>query len=65
MVALKSENREYTFIAPKTGVLHVNNDYQGTKHVSSGTAIAIIYPVLKKQKPFEIWHEWRNISDNR
>jgi bacteriocin secretion accessory protein len=54
IVALKSENHEYTITAPKTGVLHVNNDYQGIKYISSGTAIATIYPILKKQKFLEI-----------
>lgn len=54
IVALKSESHEYTITAPKTGVLHVNNDYQGIKYISSGTAIATIYPVLKKQKFLEI-----------
>lgn len=54
IATLKSENREYTVTAPKTGVLHIDNEYQGTKYVSSGTAIATIYPVLKKQKFLEI-----------
>lgn len=54
ITTLKSENREYTVTAPKTGVLHIDNEYQGTKYVSSGTVIASVYPILRKQKFLEI-----------
>lgn len=46
---LKNTSKEFTIKAPKTGVLHINENYKDARYISPGVEIAEIYPVLKNQ----------------
>jgi Membrane-fusion protein len=46
---LKIENGEYTVKAPKSGILHINDEYQGNKYINPGVEVAQIYPNIKEQ----------------
>lgn len=50
MRSLADETKSYTIRAPKDGIVHVISQYKGSKYISSGSNIAQIFPVLKKQK---------------
>lgn len=47
-------NKEYKVIAIKNGILHINNNYKGSRYVSAGTNLAQILPVLKTRKTLKI-----------
>lgn len=47
-------NKEYKVTAIKNGILHINNNYKGSRYVSAGTNLAQILPVLKTQKTLKI-----------
>lgn len=51
---ITSDSKEYVVKAPKDGVLHVDDHYQGIKYTSAGTSMARIYPVLADQKRLKI-----------
>lgn len=51
---LKTDNKKYKIKAPKTGVIHTTEQYQGAKYVGNGASLAEIYPVLRQQKYLRI-----------
>ena len=40
--------------APKTGVLHINEQYQNNQYIPAGTEIAEIYPILNHQQTIQL-----------
>lgn len=52
--SIKIENKEYTIKAPKNGILHINDQYQGNKYINPGIEVAQIYPEIKKQNYVKI-----------
>ncbi|WP_304202789.1 HlyD family efflux transporter periplasmic adaptor subunit [Lactobacillus intestinalis] len=52
--SIKIENKEYTIKSPKTGILHINDQYQGNKYINPGIEVAQIYPEIKKQTSVKI-----------
>lgn len=51
---LKTDNKKYKIKAPKTGVIHTTEQYQGAKYIGIGANLAKIYPVLQNQKYLKI-----------
>ena len=43
-----------TIKAPKSGVLHINEQYQDTQYIPAGTEIAKIYPILNHQQTIQL-----------
>lgn len=51
---LKIEKGEYVVKAPKSGILHINDEYQGNKYINPGAEIAQIYPNIKQEDSVKI-----------
>lgn len=51
---LNSDSSEYTVKAPKTGVLHLNDEFKGVQYAGTGTTLAQVYPILKNQDKIQI-----------
>ncbi len=51
---INTDSSEYIIKAPKSGVVHLNDDFKGAKYTGTGSTLAQIYPNLKKQNSIQI-----------
>ncbi|MBD5429942.1 HlyD family efflux transporter periplasmic adaptor subunit [Lactobacillus sp.] len=51
---LNSNLRSYTVKAPKSGILHINDEYTENKYISPGVEVAKIYPIISKQNKVKL-----------
>ncbi|WEV40252.1 HlyD family efflux transporter periplasmic adaptor subunit [Lactobacillus sp. ESL0681] len=51
---LTDQAKTYRIKAPKSGVLHINDQYQKAQYIPAGSEVAQIYPVLQKQTELQL-----------
>lgn len=51
---LNSSSKLQKITAPKSGIIHINENYKNLKYIPNGTQIAEIYPILKDENYVQI-----------
>lgn len=51
---LNSSSKLQKITAPKSGIIHINENYKNLKYIPNGTQIAEIYPILKDENYIQI-----------